>query len=609
MTHLPLPPSPFFLGPRSKSTTLALDIAEVLAQDFYATALKKKLVENDDDQAVSLSHQSASPSDISMDDDTASNLSMDSSSEISASDSDSGLSMSDASDAPTSPVDSDDDYRPSKKGSLAVTRSYALRARNDSAALPDHLSTALPVETALFVDEQDRVGALYIGWPVPNLLWQQTVIKAGDTMLDALKCLRISDEGGPPATPPEMIESGVQCHGLYGNRPQNVSGLPITMVHVALAGLRDSPAIQAIASFQNAMLRRVAPRAWETARLDIERVLKHDTRLRLPFHLPYARGMREATAFAHVEYRFVTDGFPRRERAAQSSGMTMLTALGDYDPNEGELILWEDQKVINFPSGSSFMLPKWMHYSFTAVEAPGPQMIMVQSCDEAVSQFVANDFSCINFEEGTEIDQDLLMQLAQAAAAKPIQYDEAPGGGHAPPRPPPKKQKPLGATADNPLLVNENGEFVAKLGSSPSKMLSPRKASTSTVIAERRSPGGGIIYPGIMGGPPLLIKSTAPLRSVLPTRTTTTTRAARAAATAGPSQQASRRRSAPRSPRPVDRTRALIFDVVPLVDVPIVIPPLRTTTPAGLTKVKSRSAGAVSNGLSRAPPSLLPDSP
>ncbi|KAJ7732897.1 hypothetical protein B0H16DRAFT_1732628 [Mycena metata] len=103
-------------------------------------------------------------------------------------------------------------------------------------------------------------------------------------------------------------------------------------------------------------------------------------------------------------------------------------------------------------------------------------------------------------------------------------------------------------------------------------MLSPRKASTSSAPPPsppmhlphlRCSPGGGIIYPGIMGGPPLLIKSTAPLRSVLLTRTTTTTRAARAAATAGPSQQASRRRSAPRSPRPVDRTRVRV-PTVPL---------------------------------------------
>ncbi|KAJ7711014.1 hypothetical protein B0H16DRAFT_1344130 [Mycena metata] len=138
------------------------------------------------------------------------------------------------------------------------------------------------------------------------------------------------------------------------------------------------------------MLCKVAPRVWTAAHLDIERVLDYDTRLRLPFDLPNARSCRQPTAFSHVEYRFTTDSFPHQERKAQAAGMSVLTALGDYDPTEGEIILWEDQKVVNFPSGSSFLLPNWMHYSFTAVDPPGYQMVMMQLCDEALSQFVAN---------------------------------------------------------------------------------------------------------------------------------------------------------------------------------------------------------------------------
>ncbi|KAJ7038828.1 hypothetical protein C8F04DRAFT_950823 [Mycena alexandri] len=176
------------------------------------------------------------------------------------------------------------------------------------------------------------------------------------------------------------------------------------------------------------MLRKVAPRAWAAAHEDIERVLEHDSGLHLPFYLPYERARpQQPTAFSHVEYRFRTDGLPQRERKAQPSGMTAITALGNYDATDGELILWEDQIVVNFPPGSTFLLPKWMNYSFTAVEEPGYQMILAQSCDAALSEFVANGFSTIDFGEEDPLTPKLLSQKAEAAAAKYStceEYDE-----------------------------------------------------------------------------------------------------------------------------------------------------------------------------------------
>ncbi|KAJ7025309.1 hypothetical protein C8F04DRAFT_962112 [Mycena alexandri] len=160
----------------------------------------------------------------------------------------------------------------------------------------------------------------------------------------------------------------------------------------------------------------MAPRAWSEANQIIEATLANDSGLRLPFHIPYQRP-GQPTAFSQVDYRFTTDGVPRRERNALPSSFSALTSLGDYHSTEGELILWEDQIVLNFPSGSTFLLPKWMSYSFTAVESPGYQMVMVQSCDGELSDYVANDCRATLCGEA-ETDLTSLQLKAHAAAEK-----------------------------------------------------------------------------------------------------------------------------------------------------------------------------------------------
>jgi hypothetical protein len=70
-----------------------------------------------------------------------------------------------------------------------------------------------------------------------------------------------------------------------------------------------------------------------------------------------------------------------------------LTSLGNYDQTEGELILWTEKKVINFPVGATFLMPRWLPYSFTSVESPGFQMILTQTCDNALCEYVTNGFS------------------------------------------------------------------------------------------------------------------------------------------------------------------------------------------------------------------------
>ncbi|KAJ7678868.1 hypothetical protein DFH06DRAFT_1120680 [Mycena polygramma] len=242
------------------------------------------------------------------------------------------------------------------------------------------------------VDLRDRIGAMYIGRPTQASAWENAIIWGGQDMLAAQEnisqCLGFTFD---------KLSAGVKCGGPGGNRPQNIGAQrPVSIEHLARASLRNSPHIQTITSFQNetlAALRKIAPNAWASSKRMLQRLLEHDSSLRLPFDFAAAHGPPQPTAFSRVDYRFTVDGFLRQEDASYTPGFTTLTALGNYHHDEGELVLWRQKKVVNFPVGSTFLIPKWMPYSFTAVESPGYQMILSQTCENALSEYVANDFS------------------------------------------------------------------------------------------------------------------------------------------------------------------------------------------------------------------------
>lgn len=154
---------------------------------------------------------------------------------------------------------------------------------------------------------------------------------------------------------------------------------------------------------------------WTSAKEIIETVMQHDSRLRLPFDMPNSHTAREPTAFSRIDYCFATDGTPRRQGSSYVPGMSALTALGNYDATEGEIILWAEKAVINFPPGATMLLPRWMPYSFTAVESPGYQLILSQTCEHGLSEFIANDFSGVYGEEVQDVPR--LLQDAGAAAS------------------------------------------------------------------------------------------------------------------------------------------------------------------------------------------------
>ncbi|KAJ6504320.1 hypothetical protein C8R47DRAFT_1210387 [Mycena vitilis] len=229
------------------------------------------------------------------------------------------------------------------------------------------------------IDAHNRLALMYIGCPVETVDWQRCIIDAGHTMLDARDYLKKTGFDS------SAISDGIQCSGPAGRRAQRVRGhQAVSAPDVVRTMLRESESIKRIVAFQNEVLKKSAPRAWQSSSDLIQTVLEHDVRLRIPFSQP--------TAFSQIQYRFGTDGTPRRE-VAYIPSMTALTAVGNYDgSHEGEIIIWPDKTVINFPVGATVLLPNWLPYSFTEIAWPGWQMVVAQTSEHALAEYVANDF-------------------------------------------------------------------------------------------------------------------------------------------------------------------------------------------------------------------------
>ncbi|KAJ7612809.1 hypothetical protein DFH06DRAFT_1344896 [Mycena polygramma] len=254
------------------------------------------------------------------------------------------------------------------------------------------------------VDFHRRVALMYVGCPVESLEWQRCVIEASHHMLDAWDHLQKS------GFTPDTISDGIQCTGPAGRRPQRMRGHRVICAQdVVLAQLREADCIQTIIAFQNDILRKTAPRAWKSANSIIEAVVEHNVGL----HVPLSTG---PTAFSRIDYRFSTNGTPRREESYIPS-MTALTSLGNYDgSDEGEIVVWPDKTVINFPVGATVLIPSCLPYSFTAVQSPGYQMVLAQSCEQSLAQFVANGFAA-DFALVDQSMRSAVLRKSEAVAA------------------------------------------------------------------------------------------------------------------------------------------------------------------------------------------------
>ncbi|KAJ6450235.1 hypothetical protein C8R47DRAFT_1084496 [Mycena vitilis] len=338
------------------------------------------------------------------------------------------LATQDFPDPESSESESEDEFTPPVSRYSTEYREYVLRPRirvplADITPRPDVFQAsdllALGFREVdwnmprVFADLENRIGGVFIGPPVEQAEWEKTIVGANRLMRIASahldRAMLLNDS----------IRSGITYdHSL--KRPQSIDRTHNLNNMVVLAALRYSKPIQDITSFQNAMLHAVAPRVWNEDRQVIDAVLENDCSLHLPMQLVDV-GPNQPTAFSEIQYQFsVPDSQPRRELDDEPGSFRAVTALGNYDSEEGRLILWRERAIVKFPPGSTFIFPgALVRYSFTAVEKPGWQMLISQSCAVGLRGFVANGF------EDRYSGQRRFASKAEAKAARNEKAEQA----------------------------------------------------------------------------------------------------------------------------------------------------------------------------------------
>ncbi|EIW53632.1 uncharacterized protein TRAVEDRAFT_40200 [Trametes versicolor FP-101664 SS1] len=121
-------------------------------------------------------------------------------------------------------------------------------------------------------------------------------------------------------------------------------------------------AVRRVANFGNGVLRLFAPRMHEYYDTTLATLCGRDPKLRRNFH-----NSAFSCATFNLGPRTVTH--VHTDHLNLPSGWCSITALGDYDPTAGgHLILWDLRMVIEFPPGSTILIPSAiLQHSNTAI--------------------------------------------------------------------------------------------------------------------------------------------------------------------------------------------------------------------------------------------------
>ncbi|OSD07574.1 hypothetical protein PYCCODRAFT_1358578 [Trametes coccinea BRFM310] len=138
----------------------------------------------------------------------------------------------------------------------------------------------------------------------------------------------------------------------FGGGQQHVSNLAHTQSTQAILDsiLQQSP-VRRIASFQSSVMRLFAPRLHSHYSTTLDALCARHPHLRRNF-------TRSAFGCMTLNMGPRTKTIPHRDHLNLPHGWCAITALGTFDPKcGGHLILWELRMVVEFPPGSTILIP------------------------------------------------------------------------------------------------------------------------------------------------------------------------------------------------------------------------------------------------------------
>ncbi|KAI0057941.1 hypothetical protein BV25DRAFT_1872246 [Artomyces pyxidatus] len=207
-------------------------------------------------------------------------------------------------------------------------------------------------ESKAIVDPAGRIIVYLAGRPSGDASWDacaskasRALTKAGDDCARDFKKKQKQHQRGRYA----ILQTGYQ-HGGGPTEPYNV-GKKTVKQEKALQMLKSCKAFSRIAGFGSSALQMAAPRVFERYRDALGKIEAANPRLTKPF----ANSVYPTATF-NLGPRTIT--LPHRDRQNVPYGWCAVTALGNYDPEKGgHIYLWELKMVIQFPPGSTILLP------------------------------------------------------------------------------------------------------------------------------------------------------------------------------------------------------------------------------------------------------------
>ncbi|THU84015.1 hypothetical protein K435DRAFT_822833 [Dendrothele bispora CBS 962.96] len=178
-------------------------------------------------------------------------------------------------------------------------------------------------------------------------------------------------------------------HGGGGVKPGNL--IHTKTNNSTLKSLCQHWSFKRLSGFANGIFKAWAPRLWSYYSTNLDKLLKSDSSLKLPF---------SQSVWSTMTFNFgpQTVCFPHIDFSNLPFGWCAIWALGDFDPKRGgHLILWDLNLVIEFPPGSLILIPSGGHekrYSFTQF-TPG-----------ALFRWVDNGFQTQHAYHATRTDEE-----------------------------------------------------------------------------------------------------------------------------------------------------------------------------------------------------------
>ncbi|KAL1698750.1 hypothetical protein EV121DRAFT_274210 [Schizophyllum commune] len=218
-------------------------------------------------------------------------------------------------------------------------------------------------EARPFVDRGERVFGLLAGCPDQAPDWNAVMQDFADTIDSErphirFKTHQLLHRRGPfPATPHGHSYGGGQ------QEPMSISEPPANAPH--FRRILEHPAMARISGYQNGVTLGWAPELHSFLRMNRRILRTQQPDLRHNFR----SSVWSATT---VNYGPQTATLPHKDYANLPWGWCPITALGNFDPKRGgHLVLWELRLVVEFPPGSTIIIPSGLITHSNVPVGPG----------------------------------------------------------------------------------------------------------------------------------------------------------------------------------------------------------------------------------------------